>query len=174
MSSKSWAGSTEVRDTGTTQMNLRRMDDLGVAGKRVLVRVDFNVPVRDGKAGDDTRMRHALPTIRRLLDAGATLFLMSHLGRPKGEANDAYRLEPVARHLSGLVGTEVRYLPTPGPTSDEQARFVEEAPQGSITPLENTRLEPGETRNDPEMARKLAAYADSFVTDASGAAARAP
>ncbi len=154
-------------------MNLRRMDDLGVAGKRVLVRVDFNVPVRDGKVGDDTRMRHALPTIRRLLDAGATLFLMSHLGRPKGEANDAYRLEPVARHLSGLVGTEVRYLPTPGPTSDEQARFVEEAPPGSITLLENTRFEPGETDNDPEMARKLAAYADFFVNDAFGAAHRA-
>src|SRR5690625_7890021 len=117
MSSKSWAGSTEVRDTGTTQMNLRRMDDLGVAGKRVLVRVDFNVPVRDGKVGDDTRMRHAVATVRRLLEAGARLFRLSHLGRPRGEAAEEYRLSPVARPHAALLGYVVRALRSPRPTT---------------------------------------------------------
>ncbi|ADI15429.1 phosphoglycerate kinase [Truepera radiovictrix] len=151
---------------------LRTLDTLDVRGKRVLVRADFNVPLQGGAVGDDSRIQATLPTLRRLLDAGATLFVMSHLGRPKGP-EEASRMGPVAAHLSRLLGQEVRYTPTPGPASDEQAAFVAEAPPGSVTLLENTRFDARETKNDPEMARALAAYADVFVNDAFGAAHRA-
>jgi phosphoglycerate kinase len=95
-------------------MALRTLDTLDVADKRVLVRADFNVPLKDGQIGDDSRVRATLPTLQKLLDGGATLFLMSHLGRPKGP-EDKSRLEPVAERLSELLGREVRYLPTDGP-----------------------------------------------------------
>ena len=153
------------------------IENLDVAGKRVLVRVDYNVPLRDEGAerrivSDDTRIRASLPTLRALLDGGATLFLMSHLGRPKGP-EDASRLGPVARRLADLLGREVRYAATGGPASSEQQRFVGDAPAGSVTLLENTRFDPRETKNDPELARVLAGYADLYVNDAFGAAHRA-
>jgi len=150
-----------------------RLSDLDVAGKRVLMRVDFNVPVRDGVVGDDTRIRAALPTIRALLDEGATLFLMSHLGRPKGQPDDAARLGTVAAHLGGLLEREVRYLACDGPGSEAQQAFVASAPEGSVTLLENTRFDARETKNDPSLARILAGYADAFVNDAFGAMHRA-
>jgi phosphoglycerate kinase len=153
-------------------MSLPDLDRLSVEGRRVLVRVDFNVPLRDGRVGDDTRIRAALPTVRTLLERGATLILMSHLGRPKGP-DDAARMEPVARRLAELLGTEVRYQATSGPASREQQEFVAAAPTGSVTLLENTRFDSRETRNDPELARTLAGYADLFVNDAFGAAHRA-
>ncbi len=139
----------------------------------MLVRLDLNVPLDDGVITDDTRVRASLPTLRKLLDRGATLVLMSHLGRPKGRPDDRYRLAPVAERLQELLGTEVRYLATSGPASAEQQRFVEEAPQGSVTLLENTRFDSRETDNDPALARTLASYAELYVNDAFGAAHRA-
>lgn len=156
---------------------LRTVDQLttehDLQGKRVLVRVDFNVPVRDGQVHDDTRIRASLPTLRLLLDAGATLILTSHLGRPKGAPEDAYRLAPVARRLHELLGVDVRYQPTDGPASQQQRSFVQAAPAGSVTLLENSRFDARETSNDAELARLLASYADYFVNDAFGAAHRA-
>lgn len=139
----------------------------------MLVRLDLNVPLDDGVITDDTRVRASLPTLRKLLDRGATLVLMSHLGRPKGRPDDRYRLAPVAERLRELLGIEVRYLATSGPASAEQQRFVEEAPQGSVTLLENTRFDSRETDNDPALARTLASYAELYVNDAFGAAHRA-
>ena len=152
---------------------MRTIQNLVVEGKRVLVRVDFNVPIKEGKVGDDTRIRAALPTIKRLLDGGATLILMSHLGRPKGKPDDKLRLRPVAEHLGELLDKKVRYEKADSPVSDEQAQFVKDAPEGSITLLENTRFDARETKNDPAMAKKLAEYADLYVNDAFGAAHRA-
>lgn len=149
-----------------------RIDDLEPNGRRILVRVDFNVPVRDGAVSDDTRIRAALPTLRELLSGGATLLLMSHLGRPKGPQDDA-RLGPVAARLGELLGREVRYLATDGPASRQQQVFASEAPAGSVTLLENTRFDPRETGNDPEFAAVLAGYGDAYVNDAFGAAHRA-
>lgn len=151
----------------------RRVDDLNVTGERVLVRVDFNVPIKDGVVKDDTRIRAALPTLRALLERGATLVLTSHLGRPKGGPEDKYRLGPVARRLGELLGREVRYAPTPGPASAEQQEFVAAAPPGSVTLIENSRFDPREEANDPALARTLASYASVYVDDAFGAAHRA-
>lgn len=143
-----------------------------VDGRRVLVRVDFNVPVKGGVVGDDTRIRKSLPTITELLDRGATLVLCSHLGRPKG-VDEAARMGPVAARLAELLGREVRYAPTDGPGSPEQQAFVAAAPVGSVTLLENTRFDPREKKNDPELAAVLASYGEVYVNDAFGAAHRA-
>lgn len=153
-------------------MDFRTLDDLDVKGKRVLMRADFNVPLKDGEVTDDSRIRATLPTVKRLLDEGATLLLMSHLGRPKG-ADEQYRMGPVAKRLGELLGREVRYKSAQGPATSKTAGFVEEAPEGSITLLENTRFDSRETKNDPGLARELAAYADIYVNDAFGAAHRA-
>jgi phosphoglycerate kinase len=154
-------------------MALTTLDDLDVQGKRVLMRVDFNVPIKNDAVTDDTRIQAALPSIQTLLDKGATLILMSHLGRPKEGPEDKYRMAPVASHLAKLLGREVRYEKTPGPASETQQAFVAHAPEGSVTLLENTRFDKRETKNDPEMARILAGYADMYVNDAFGAAHRA-
>ena len=153
-------------------MTLRTLDTLDVKNKRVLVRADFNVPLKDGTITDDSRIQATLPTLKKLLDDGATLILMSHLGRPKGP-EDKNRLQPVAARLSELLGREVRYKPTDGPAADEEAQFVADAEPGSITLLENTRFDSRETKNDPALAKKLAEYADVYVDDAFGAAHRA-
>ncbi|MEZ4606356.1 MAG: phosphoglycerate kinase [Deinococcales bacterium] len=152
---------------------MKQLSNLDLKDKRVLVRVDFNVPLKGNTVTDDTRIVAALPTLRYILDEGATLILMSHLGRPKDAPEDKYRMGPVAKHLAELLGQEVRYLPCDSAVSPEQADFVARAPKGSVTLLENTRFDPREGKNDSEMGRLLASYADVYVNDAFGAAHRA-
>jgi len=137
----------------------------------VLVRVDFNVPVKEGVVGDDTRIRAALPTLNYLLENGAALILCSHLGRPKGSPDPQYSLRPVADHLAGLLGKPVAFAEDCiGPRADEA---VEALKPGDVLILENTRFHAGETKNDPEMAKQLASLADLYVNDAFGSAHRA-
>ncbi|MEO6858073.1 MAG: phosphoglycerate kinase [Solirubrobacteraceae bacterium] len=150
---------------------MRTLADLGeLDGQRVLVRVDFNVPLRDGEVADDTRIRAALPTIETLRDRGAALVLVSHLGRPKGIDQSLF-LKPVADRLSSLLGGEVKLAP-PGVGSDVAELAAGLAPR-EVLLLENIRFEPGETKNDPDLAAALAGLADVYVNDAFGAAHRA-
>jgi len=151
----------------------RVLEDLGpLAGKRALVRVDFNVPMDPdtGKITDDTRMRAALPTISWLLSQGASVILMSHLGRPKGP-DPKFSLAPVAKHLQELMGQPVEFVP--GLVGPEVESRVAQLKPGSIMMLENVRFNPGETKNDPELSRQLARLADVYVDDAFGSAHRA-
>jgi phosphoglycerate kinase len=151
-------------------MNKRSVRDLDVQGKRVLVRVDFNVPVRDGEVTDDTRIRRALPTIRHLLSAGARPALISHLGRPKGEPDSKYAMDPVATRLEELLGEPVTKLDTA--TGPEVGNALD-GMSGGVVLLENSRFYPGETKNDAGFAEELAAPFELYVNDAFGAAHRA-
>ncbi|MEX2402064.1 MAG: phosphoglycerate kinase [Rhodothermales bacterium] len=147
------------------------LNDVDVRGKRVLVRVDFNVPLQDGVVGDDTRIRAALPTIRHIIERDGKVILMSHLGRPKGEPDAALTLAPVAKHLENVLGERVRFVSNiTGPAVQEA---VAELPDGGVILLENTRFHPGEKKNDPAFAAELASLADVYVNDAFGAAHRA-
>jgi phosphoglycerate kinase len=144
----------------------------GLAGKRVFVRVDFNVPVKDGKAGDDTRIRGALPTIRHILKAGGSCVLGSHLGRPKGKVAEEFRMSPVAARLRellpGVTVTAVRDV-----IGAEAQAAAQALRPGQVLLLENLRFEPGEEKNDPVLAQALAKLADLFVQDAFGTCHRA-
>jgi phosphoglycerate kinase len=141
---------------------VRTLDDLDVEGKRVLVRVDFNVPLDEGRTiTDDARIRAALPTLRELRERGARLLLAAHLGRPK-DREPEFSLRPVAERLSDLLGADVQL-----------AESLDAVPDGEIVMLENVRYEKGETKNDPELAKRYAALADVYVNDAFGAAHRA-
>ncbi len=152
-------------------MNKKTVRDVDVTGKRVLVRVDFNVPIQDGEVTDDTRIRAALPTIQYFIEKGAKVILMSHLGRPKPENRDQFKMDPVAKRLSELLGRPVKKVDAVvGP---EVEKAVAEMQPGDVLLLENTRFEPGERKNDPDLARKLAALADIYVNDAFGSAHRA-
>jgi phosphoglycerate kinase len=144
--------------------------DAEVDGRRVLVRVDFNVPVAGGDVADDSRIRAAMPTLELLRDRGAKLILVSHLGRPDGP-DPELSMKPVAARLAELLGTNVRIAP--GVVGPEVEALAEELGPGDVLMLENSRFEPGETANDPELAAALARLADVYVNDAFGAAHRA-
>jgi phosphoglycerate kinase len=152
-------------------MNKRSVRDLDVRDKRVLVRVDFNVPIKDGQVTDDTRIQRALPTIRHLLSEGARPILISHLGRPKGEPDPEYAMDPVAKRLEELLGEPVLKLDAAvGPEVEVE---LENWDGRGIVLLENSRFYPGETKNDPGFSEQLASLADLYVDDAFGAAHRA-
>lgn len=153
-------------------MKQKTIEDINVASKRVLVRVDFNVPLNDKQEiTDETRIQAALPTIRYLLDHKAKVILCSHLGRPKGEFKPEFSLAPVAKRLRQLLDAKVTFAEDViGPSAD---KAVSEMQDGDVVLLENLRFHKEETKNDPEFAKKLASYADIFVNDAFGTAHRA-
>src|ERR1700716_1960610 len=145
--------------------------DVDVAGKRVLVRVDFNVPVENGRIADDTRIREAIPTIQNLVERSAPVTLITHLGRPDGQVDEAYRTTPLAHRLGELIGRPVRHLDDcVGPAVEAAVKAMHD---GEIVMLENVRFHPGETKNDPAFARQLAALGELYVNDAFGTAHRA-
>jgi len=145
----------------------RSVRDIDIRGKRVFIRVDFNVPIKNGTIGDDTRIRASLPTIHYAIEQGArTIILASHLGRPKGKPNPEYSLQPVAARLSDLLGRPVRFSPS-------DVSNVAAGSQPDIILLENLRFDPGEEKNDPAFAARLAAMADVYINDAFGSAHRA-
>jgi phosphoglycerate kinase len=148
------------------------LPDSRVAASRVLVRVDFNVPMdKEGRVTNDRRMVQALPTLKYLLERGGALVVTSHLGRPKGEPDPAFSLQPVAEHLATLLDFPVKFSPElVGPAAREA---VESLKGGELLLLENTRFHPGETKNDPDLSAALAAYGDLYVNDAFGSAHRA-
>ncbi|HUX76765.1 MAG TPA: phosphoglycerate kinase [Anaerolineae bacterium] len=152
-------------------MNKKTIRDIDVQGKRVLVRVDFNVPLKDGAVADDTRIQAALPTLEYLLEHGAALILCSHLGRPKGKVVPELKMDPVAERLSDLLGVPVTKLDDcVGPEVEAKAAAMQ---PGDVILLENTRFHPEEKANDPEFARQLAGLAEVYVDDAFGSAHRA-
>ncbi len=149
----------------------KMLTDLDVKGKKVLVRVDFNVPISEGKVGDDTRIQAALPTIKYLLENDAAVILCSHLGRPKGEPDPAFSLKPVADYLGTLLDVPVKFAEDC--IGEVAQKAAEDLALNEVLVLENTRFHAGEKANDPEMAKELASLADLFVNDAFGSAHRA-
>ncbi|WP_110929856.1 phosphoglycerate kinase [Paenibacillus bouchesdurhonensis] len=152
-------------------MNKKSVRDVEVAGKRVFVRVDFNVPVQDGKISDDTRIRETLPTINYLVEKGAKVILASHMGRPKGQVVESLRLNLAAERLSELIGKKVAKADEA--VGEAVKAQVDALNNGDVLVLENVRFYPGEEKNDPELAKQFAELADLFVNDAFGAAHRA-
>lgn len=152
-------------------MNKLTVKDLNVAGKRVLVRVDFNVPIKDGVVENDKRLRASLPTVQHLVAAGARVILMSHLGRPKGKPVDSMRLAPVAAAFGKLLGKEVRSVSEC--TGEAAKKAAADLKDGEVLLLENLRFHPEEEGNDPAFARELASLGDVYVNDAFGTAHRA-
>ena len=157
-------------------MNKKTVKDLDVNGKKVLVRVDFNVPLskeNKGEIADDARIVAALPTIDYLVENGAKVILISHLGRPKGEANPEFSLKPVANWLENHYGEKFHFIPSDEVVDDNVSSQVDELKEGEIALLENTRFVGGETKNDEEFSKKLADLADLYVNDAFGTSHRA-
>ncbi|REJ78466.1 MAG: phosphoglycerate kinase [Acidobacteria bacterium] len=152
-------------------MKKKSVRDLELKGKRVFVRVDFNVPLKDGEVTDDTRITGALPTIRYIIEAGGRPVLASHLGRPTGEPDPAFSLSPVAAYLGELLGQHVAFASDCiGEEAEKAARSLED---GQVLVLENVRFHEGEKKNDPDFAEALAKLADVYVNDAFGTAHRA-
>jgi phosphoglycerate kinase len=152
-------------------MNKKTVKDIDLKNKRVLMRVDFNVPMADGKVTDDKRIRAALPTIQYVLDQGASLMLMSHLGRPKGGADPEFSLRAASETLSTLLERPVQMAPDcVGPEVEKLAKALK---PGDVLMLENTRFHPGEEKNDLDLAKQMAALGDVYVNDAFGSAHRA-
>ncbi|MBT2666559.1 phosphoglycerate kinase [Bacillus sp. ISL-4] len=152
-------------------MNKKSIKDIELKGKRVFCRVDFNVPMQDGKISDDTRIKAALPTISYLTEQGAKVILASHLGRPKGQVVEELRLAPVAKRLSELSGKDVQKAEEA--YGETVQSIIDNMQNGEILLLENVRFYPGEEKNDQELAKSFAALADVYVNDAFGAAHRA-
>ncbi len=152
-------------------LNKLSLRDIDCRGKKVLCRVDFNVPLAENSITDDTRIRAALPTIRYILEQGGKCILASHLGRPKGEPNPAYSLAPVAPYLAELLGQPV--IMAPDCIGSEVEKLVMDMAEGSVVLLENVRFHGGETSNDPAFTKALASLADLYVNDAFGTAHRA-
>ena len=151
-------------------LNKMSIKDVDVAGKKCLVRVDFNVPMKDGQITDETRINGALPTIQYLIDNNAKVILCSHMGKPKGQVVAKYSLAPVAERLSEKLGKKVVFATDViGPSAD---KAVSEVQDGEVVLLENTRFEAGEEKRDPDFCKKLASYCDIFVNDAFGTAHR--
>ena len=152
-------------------MNKKTVRDIDLKGKRVLMRVDFNVPMEAGKVTDDKRIKAALPTIKYVLEQGASLVLMSHLGRPKGGFDPEFSLKAAAEVLAGHLGIPVKMAPDcGGPEVEKMAKALK---PGEVLMLENTRFHPEEEKNDLELAKQMAALGDVFVNDAFGSAHRA-
>lgn len=157
-------------------MNKKTVKDLDVKGKKVLVRVDFNVPLskeEKGKIADDARIKAAIPTINYLSENGAKVILMSHLGRPKGEANPEFALKPVADYLENVYGDKFKFLPSPVVVDEKVNEEVNKLEDGQIALLENTRFRKEETKNGEDFAKELASLADLYVNDAFGTSHRA-
>ncbi len=157
-------------------MNKKTVKDLDVKGKKVLVRVDFNVPLskeEKGKIADDARIKAAIPTINYLSENGAKVILMSHLGRPKGEANPEFALKPVADYLENVYGDKFKFLPSPVVVDEKVKEEVNKLADGQIALLENTRFRKEETKNGEDFAKELASLADLYVNDAFGTSHRA-
>ncbi|AEN87109.1 phosphoglycerate kinase [Priestia aryabhattai] len=152
-------------------MNKKTLKDIDVKGKRVFCRVDFNVPMKDGKVTDETRIRAAVPTIQYLVEQGAKVILASHLGRPKGEVVEELRLNAVAERLQALLGKDVAKADEA--FGEEVKKTIDGMSEGDVLVLENVRFYPGEEKNDPELAKAFAELADVYVNDAFGAAHRA-
>ena len=152
-------------------MNKKTVKDIDLKDKRVLMRVDFNVPMKDGKVTDDKRIRASLPTIKYILNQGASLILMSHLGRPKSASDSEFSLRPAAEVLSSLLERPVKMAPDTVGTEVET--LVKELQPGEVLMLENTRFHPGEEKNDLELAKQLSVLGEVYVNDAFGSAHRA-
>lgn len=152
-------------------MDRLTIDDLELQGKRVLTRVDFNVPLENGSVADDTRIQAAIPIVNKIVKDGGKLILMSHLGRPKGEVKEEFSLKPVAARLSEILGKEVKMAPDC--IGEEVEKMAGDLKDGEVLLLENTRFHSGETSNDPEFSASLAKLGDVYINDAFGTAHRA-
>ena len=153
--------------------SFKTIDGMDFSGKRVLLRADLNVPVQDGKVTDATRIERIVPTIREIVKAGGKAVLISHFGRPKGKVDKAYSLEVVVPAIANATGHPVGFIGTDWVNVQAAGEAIDDAPDGSVLVLENTRFHPGEEENDPELAERMASLGDVYINDAFSAAHRA-